>query len=118
MKGTSLNDNTGHGHVWKRPDGLLARCGGIKMCKVCARDAEKMTVRSGQSIRQAMINLGWGVVENEEGNFAWYASDKDGGASNSYWSNDDAWEDAERYFRRAVERAVVLAAVYEEYYAD
>lgn len=31
--------NAGHGHVWERPDGLKARCGGPAMCAECARDA-------------------------------------------------------------------------------
>lgn len=30
--------NTGHGHVWKRPDGMLARCGGPGMCRDCSAD--------------------------------------------------------------------------------
>lgn len=30
--------NTGHGHVWERPDGAKARCGGPKMCRRCAQD--------------------------------------------------------------------------------
>lgn len=30
--------NTGHGHVWPRPDGLIARCGGPGICKQCALD--------------------------------------------------------------------------------
>lgn len=30
-----MNDNTGHGHVWKRPDGLIAKCGGPKLCVEC-----------------------------------------------------------------------------------
>lgn len=30
--------NTGHGHVWKRPDGMVARCGGPAICKECAAD--------------------------------------------------------------------------------
>lgn len=30
--------NTGHGHVYPRPDGYLARCGGPKICKECAFD--------------------------------------------------------------------------------
>src|SRR5688500_10385336 len=27
--------NTGHGHVWPRPDGVQARCGGPGICPVC-----------------------------------------------------------------------------------
>lgn len=30
--------NTGHGHVWERPDGMKARCGGPGMCSECSRD--------------------------------------------------------------------------------
>ena len=30
--------NTGHGHVFPRPDGAKMRCGGPAMCKVCAAD--------------------------------------------------------------------------------
>ena len=33
-----IGTNTGHGHVWERPDGLKARCGGPGMCRVCAAD--------------------------------------------------------------------------------
>jgi len=33
--------NTGHGHVWPRPDGNKARCGGISMCRECAADWKK-----------------------------------------------------------------------------
>ena len=30
--------NVGHGHVIKRPDGVVARCGGPRICPECARD--------------------------------------------------------------------------------
>lgn len=30
--------NTGHGHVWERPDGVKARCGGPGLCKLCSKD--------------------------------------------------------------------------------
>lgn len=33
-----LGPNRGHGHVWRRPDGMQARCGGPGVCTVCARD--------------------------------------------------------------------------------
>lgn len=29
----------GHGHIWPRPDGTKARCGGPALCVQCARDA-------------------------------------------------------------------------------
>ncbi len=38
--------NTGHGHVWKRPDGVTARCGGPLMCKECALDAAAVASRA------------------------------------------------------------------------
>ena len=30
--------NTGHGHVWERPDGVKMRCGGPGICAVCSQD--------------------------------------------------------------------------------
>jgi hypothetical protein len=33
-----MNANTGHGHVRPRPDGMKARCGGPRLCSVCARE--------------------------------------------------------------------------------
>lgn len=32
------SQNTGHGHVFPRPDGVRARCGGPGLCSECARD--------------------------------------------------------------------------------
>jgi hypothetical protein len=34
--------NSGHGYVWKRPDGMIARCGGPGMCRECAKDKERV----------------------------------------------------------------------------
>ena len=34
-----VRGNTGHGHVWSRPDGLKSKCGGPTICAVCAKDA-------------------------------------------------------------------------------
>lgn len=33
-----IGTNEGHGHAWKRPDGLVARCSGPALCGECARD--------------------------------------------------------------------------------
>jgi hypothetical protein len=41
-----MNDNTGHGHVWERPDGVKMRCGGPAMCKVCAFDLARLQLKS------------------------------------------------------------------------
>lgn len=30
--------NSGHGHAWRRPDGVRTRCGGPRLCVRCARD--------------------------------------------------------------------------------
>jgi len=30
--------NEGHGHVFPRPDGVRARCGGPRLCKACFAD--------------------------------------------------------------------------------
>lgn len=41
MKFASKNTpgtNSGHGHVWERPDGIKARCGGPGICKECLDD--------------------------------------------------------------------------------
>lgn len=34
-----INTNAGHGHAWERPDGHKARCGGPRICPMCAEDA-------------------------------------------------------------------------------
>lgn len=33
-----IGTNSGHGHAWARPDGVKARCGGVGLCRECARD--------------------------------------------------------------------------------
>lgn len=43
------NPNAGHGHVFPRPDGVKARCGGPAICKVCALDAARAAApRAGE----------------------------------------------------------------------
>jgi hypothetical protein len=34
--------NSGHGHVWERPDGVNARCGGPGICAECSRDQAQL----------------------------------------------------------------------------
>jgi hypothetical protein len=40
--------NTGHGHVWPRPDTAKARCGGPALCPACARDVIRMHETDGK----------------------------------------------------------------------
>lgn len=44
---TIARGNIGHGHVYERPDGVKARCGGPRMCHACAIDA------AGKSLDEA-----------------------------------------------------------------
>lgn len=37
-KESRVGTNTGHGHVWQRPDGVRARCGGPGICSECSSD--------------------------------------------------------------------------------
>jgi hypothetical protein len=48
--------NTGHGHVWRRPDGMVARCGGQRMCRQCREDAEILRIH--EDMRQNMTEAG------------------------------------------------------------
>lgn len=41
------NPNTGHGHVYPRPDGARARCGGPGVCADCSRDLARKKKEEG-----------------------------------------------------------------------
>ena len=34
--------NTGHGHVYRRPDGVKVRCGGPSICPECAKELAQL----------------------------------------------------------------------------
>ena len=40
--------NSGHGHVWARPDGMKARCGGPGMCSDCKAEQELFRLASNR----------------------------------------------------------------------
>lgn len=40
--------NIGHGHVYLRPDGVVARCGGPGLCAECSRDAARKANEGGR----------------------------------------------------------------------
>lgn len=69
-----MNDNTGHGHVWERPDGMKARCGGPAICAECAKDKARydaaqdkdgmspvvgISLKSSVELAEAAYNSGW-----------------------------------------------------------
>lgn len=43
--GANTGTNTGHGHVFPRPDGVRARCGGPGLCKDCSSDLARKEPR-------------------------------------------------------------------------
>lgn len=43
-----IGANSGHGHVWPRPDGAKARCGGPGLCAQCSRDQAIAGKRGGE----------------------------------------------------------------------
>jgi hypothetical protein len=42
---TAMSSNLGHGHVYPRPDGVKARCGGPGICSECSREAAQKAAR-------------------------------------------------------------------------
>lgn len=42
-------ENTGHGHVYTRPDGVRMRCGGPGMCAECSKDLARLQMECGQT---------------------------------------------------------------------
>jgi hypothetical protein len=44
----SSKTDCGHGHVFPRPDGYKARCGGPTLCQLCSRDQEIKQLRSSK----------------------------------------------------------------------
>lgn len=49
------NTNTGHGHVWQRPDGIKHRCGGVAMCKECQKDAASIQMKTENELKACPI---------------------------------------------------------------
>ena len=43
-----IGPNSGHGHVWKRPDGRKMRCGGPGLCAACSVDYSLFHAKSDQ----------------------------------------------------------------------
>ena len=47
---TGTGRNTGQGHVFPRPDGIRARCGGPGLCGECSRDRARKDAGGGMTL--------------------------------------------------------------------
>ncbi len=54
---TEMGTNIGHGHVFKRPDGMVSRCGGPTMCKECALDLAQINARKQADAVKQIIDV-------------------------------------------------------------
>lgn len=48
--------NTGHGHVFRRQDGVKARCGGPGLCLECSLDLAKMVRKRAPEAGDAVFD--------------------------------------------------------------
>lgn len=52
--------NVGHGHVFPRPDGMKARCGGPALCSECAQDLalkERETADTEKELERLKVGI-------------------------------------------------------------
>ena len=54
--------NTGHGHVWPRPDGVKARCGGPGLCAACSIDAARYRATPPAQAAEAVERVARGLA--------------------------------------------------------
>ena len=47
-------ENSGHGHVYPRPDGVRARCGGPGLCVECSRDKVRKDRAEAAAVAEPM----------------------------------------------------------------
>lgn len=74
--------NVGHGHVFPRPDGIRARCGGPAICPECAKEAARA--------KQSMTATADRLAECARA----YASDVGLARPHPLWSAIEAYENA------------------------
>ena len=69
-----MNDNTGHGHVWARPDGIKARCGGPGLCATCRAELASVQMHALDlrdkfamaAVTGMFANPSWDEAEDED----------------------------------------------------
>jgi hypothetical protein len=61
--------NQGHGHVFPRPDGARARCGGPGICSKCQSDAERKAAEQARRAADELIvhDAALGLYDGEAG---------------------------------------------------
>lgn len=81
--------NTGHGHVFPRPDGARARCGGPALCGSCRADAARKSADETAPIkRRVWLNDGEEIpqdvrVVDQDGEIHWPGEDDEPGTTSS-----------------------------------
>jgi ferredoxin len=76
-------ENTGHGHVRPRPDGLKARCGGPAICGACAREVAQQEAMAEfrkqleASARQPPREDTWIQLARAEANYEKSSAERD-----------------------------------------
>lgn len=85
--------NVGHGHVFPRPDGVRARCGGPAICHVCAVDLARKNI--GERVNQSQSEQGSKTVSEHVEHAYWvYQSFKDPTQTKMPMSDRDAFKAA------------------------
>lgn len=62
MDSNLYGTNSGHGHVWPRPDGLRVRCSGPPLCAECQSDARMVRLLHPERRRVPADSCGRGSV--------------------------------------------------------
>lgn len=83
---SDVNKNTGHGHIYPRPDGVSMRCGGPKRCDECQKDKLRKEAEIGQDLNTLVTEQEGGKVKQK---------DTQHGMWNDSYSNDNQFEDAD-----------------------
>jgi len=95
----NTEQNKGHGHVTKRPDGVRARCGGPAFCKVCQAEKAELERATAAPAESAHIEtaylcrlmLAWHDARSATGNGSDVSAEAD-----AIFAHIDAWG-ARRY---------------------
>lgn len=71
------NANFGHGHVYPRPDGMKARCGGPGICPECSKEASYQFRKEKPTMNAAPVS----IEERIENDFSFHPAAPGGQAA-------------------------------------